>query len=304
MSANYENELIALRTGKNPPERSGECWTKDELEQLKLLYYSGAGFSEIALTGPAHQETIRSGKVPGCSVSKVPLSVLKLDKDGEILNYYNPQDDRLLYEALKARLQAFGGDGKKAFVEPFHKPKKDGTPGPLVQKVKIQEKRSLNVAVCGGVADNGSMVRIDVYHVPDDGYYFIPVYTADVVKGALPQKASVAGKAYDKWAQMDDRNFVFTLYPGDLIHVEAKKLINLKARSKEATGEPELLRKEWMVYYVKASISTASITVTTHDRKYEKDSLGIKTLLLLEKYEVDPLGNYHKVQLPEKRQQF
>ena len=59
-----------------------------------------------------------------------------------------------------------------------------------------------------------------------------------------------------------------------------------------------------MVYYVKASISTASITVTTHDRKYEKDSLGIKTLLLLEKYEVDPLGNYHKVQLPEKRQQF
>ena len=49
MSANYENELIALRTGKNPPERSGECWTKDELEQLKLLYYSGAGFSEIAL---------------------------------------------------------------------------------------------------------------------------------------------------------------------------------------------------------------------------------------------------------------
>ena len=49
MSTNYENELIALRTGKNPPERSGECWTKDELEQLKLLYYSGAGFSEIAL---------------------------------------------------------------------------------------------------------------------------------------------------------------------------------------------------------------------------------------------------------------
>ena len=37
MSTNYENELIALRTGKNPPE------------QLKLLYYSGAGFSEIAL---------------------------------------------------------------------------------------------------------------------------------------------------------------------------------------------------------------------------------------------------------------
>lgn len=49
MPTNYENELIALRTGKNPPERSGECWTKEELERLKLLYYSGTGFSEIVL---------------------------------------------------------------------------------------------------------------------------------------------------------------------------------------------------------------------------------------------------------------
>ena len=39
MSTNYENELIALRTGKNPPERSGECWTKDELLQLHVQHF-------------------------------------------------------------------------------------------------------------------------------------------------------------------------------------------------------------------------------------------------------------------------
>ena len=49
MSANYEDELIALRTGKTPPQRSGECWSQEELVQLSRLYYSGAGFSEIAL---------------------------------------------------------------------------------------------------------------------------------------------------------------------------------------------------------------------------------------------------------------
>ena len=103
---------------------------------------------------------------------------------------------------------------------------------------------------------------------------------------------------------MSDEHFIFTLYPGDLIRVEAKKEINLKLKNKNATGEPELLRKEWMVYYVGANISTGAITVTTHDRKYEKGSLGIKTLLALEKYEVDPLGSYHRVQLPETRQHF
>ena len=256
------------------------------------------------VTGAAHKETIRSGKVPGYSVSKTPLTALKLDKDGEIAGYYNPNDDRLLYEALKARLHAFGGDGAKAFAQPFHKPKKDGTPGPVVNKVKLIDKTSLNVETCGGIADNGGMVRIDVYHVPEDGYYLIPIYTSDVVKGVLPQNAVVAGKPYEAWTQMDEKHFVFTLYPGDLIRVEAKKPINLKLKNKSATGEPELLRKEWFVYYVKSNIATAAITIVTHDRKYTKDGLGIKTLNALEKYEVDPLGNYHKVQLPEKRQHF
>lgn len=255
------------------------------------------------VTGAAHKETIRSGKVPGYSVSKTPLTALKLDQKGEIAGYYNRDDDLLLYNALKARLHAFGGNAEQAFAQPFRKPKKDGTPGPIVNKVKIQEKTSLHVETCGGIADNGGMVRIDVYHVPEDGYYLIPVYTSDVVKGILPQKA-VARSSKFGWKEMKDEYFIFSLYSGDLIRVESKTPISMKVKNKDATGEPELLRKEWMVYYAGMNISTGAITVTTHDRKYEKGSLGVKTLLALEKYEVDPLGNYHKVQLPEKRQGF
>lgn len=256
------------------------------------------------VSGAAHKETIRSGKLPGYSVVKTALSDLKLDKNGEIKDYYDPSSDRLLYEALREQLKLFGGDGKKAFAQPFHKPKKNGTPGPVVNKVKTYGKSSLNVAACGGIADNGGMVRIDVFYVEDDGYYFVPVYTADTVKMQLPQKAVVQGAAVDGWKEMRDADFLFSLYAGDLIKVMAKKPIRLQLANKDASGEPELQRKEWMLYYVGASISTGAITVTTHDRKYQKGSLGVKTLLSVEKYEVDPLGEYHKVHTPEKRQTF
>ena len=103
---------------------------------------------------------------------------------------------------------------------------------------------------------------------------------------------------------MDNEHFVFSLYPGDLIHVSSNKEISLTKKNKAASGEETLSKKDWMLYFSCANISTGAITVTTHDRKYEKSSLGIKTLLTIEKFEVDPLGNYHKVKVPEKRQTF
>lgn len=122
--------------------------------------------------------------------------------------------------------------------------------------------------------------------------------------GKLPQKAVAAYAAAENRREMRDSDFLFPLYAGDLIRIKAKKPIGLQLANKDASGEPELQRKEWMLYYVSAGITTGSITVTTHDRKYQKDSLGLKTLLSIEKYEVDPLGEYHKVHTPEKRQTF
>lgn len=266
------------------------------------------------VSGAAHKETIRGdGKkkgMPGYSIVKTALTALKLDKNGEIGNYYDPSSDRLLYEALRERLRLFGGDGKKAFppAQPFHKPKKDGTPGPVVNKVKIYEKSSLNVAAHGGIADNGGMVRIDVFHVESDGYYFVPVYTADTVKKQLPQKAVVAYKNLDNWKEMRDSDFLFSLYAGDLIRVSSTKFIKMSVNKNlekaGASGEPVLQRKTWMAYYVGANISTGAIYIKSHDGKYVQKGLGVKTLLSIEKYDVDPLGEYHRVRLPEKRQTF
>ena len=253
-------------------------------------------------SGQAHKETIRSyrdvtvnGTTEKKTVTKTPLQNLKLDKNGEIANYYNPSSDRLLYELLKDKLTMTKGDGKKAFPEGFvYKPApKGGTPS-KVYKVKIYDTSSLNVDVNNGVAANGDMVRIDLYKVENDGYYFVPVYVSDLVKDKLPNKASVAAKSYDQWKEMKEEDFLFSVYPNDLILIEHKKEMKFSPTIKDSKLEKEYLTQKEFVYYKNAGISVASINVITHDNSYGIPSLGIKTLANIEKYHVDVLGNKYK----------
>lgn len=274
----------------------------DDLPSLHPVLVSRVPNRKV--TGAAHAETIRSGKETGLAIVRTPLEKLNWDaKNAAIEDYYHGGNDQLLYQALKARLLEFGGDAKKAFAQPFHKPKRDGTDGPVVHSVKTCKKTTTNVPVCGGIADNGGMVRIDVFYVENEGYYIVPIYQADTVKPQLPNRAIVAHNEIGKWRVMDDHNFRFSLYPGDLIRIIGKRPISLQL-NKEATGEKQLLRKEWMTYYISTDISTGGMKIETHDRKYSKKGLGVKTLELLEKYEVDVLGNCHRVHIPEKRQTF
>lgn len=250
------------------------------------------------VTGAAHKDTIKSPREldEGYVIVKRALTDLKL-KNGEIENYYNPNSDRLLYEALKARLAQFGGDGKKAFAQPFHKPKSDGTDGPVVNKVKLCEPTTLNVAVHGGkgVADNDSMVRVDVFYVEDDGYYLVPIYVADTLKPELPNRACVQGKPYSQWKEMRDEDFIFSLYPNDLLLVQHKKMLVFSKCRKESTLPEHHETKSSLVYYCSTNISGGKIKCITHDNTYQIESLGVKTLLRLEKYTVDVLGEYHPV---------
>ena len=276
--------------------------TYESDEEIKPVFVSRLPNHKV--TGAAHAETIRSCKGgDGFTVTKTPLTNLKLNKFGEIEGYYNPASDTLLYDALLARLKDFGGDGSKAFAQPFYKPKKDGTPGPRVDKVKICEKATVGLPVRDGIAANGSMVRIDVFYVEDDGYYFVPIYVADTKKESLPNKAVVAYKAYSEWKEMKDENFIFSLYPGDLVRIHSRKGIKLNL-AKGGTGEKEIVRQEGMYYYRGSDISTGAISVSSHDRRYESRGIGVKTLQSIEKYQVDVLGNYYKVDLPEKRMTF
>ncbi len=256
-------------------------------------------------SGAAHKETVRSGRLAeqGLLLSKVSLVSLKLDSTGEIKGYYSPESDRLLYEALKKRLSEFGGDGKKAFSGVvFHKPKADGTEGPIVKKVKVLDTSSAFVRVQEqkGAAENENMVRCDVFFVEDDGYYFVPVYVADTVKDTLPQYAPMAGRDSEnrrKRKLMSDEDFVFSLYPNDLIRICSSKEIGLNVVNKKSElPEKKIVPKEKGVflYYRGMDVSTASLSGITDDNTYSFRSIG-KTMQLIEKYEVDVLGNVRKV---------
>lgn len=279
-------------------------YTKDDISAVKPCFVSRMPNRKV--TGPSNKDTIRASRDEGYTISKVELSSLKL-KDGEIQNYYNPGSDKLLYNALKARLEQFDGDGAKAFPKDyvFRKPTSTGEQGPIVKKVKIREKSTLNVNVRSGngVAENGSMVRIDVFKVEGEGYYFVPIYVSDTIKPELPNKASVQGKPYSEWKEMKEEDFIFSLYPNDLIHIRSAKGIKLNVSNKDSSLPKNKTVNEDFFYYIKAGISVAQITVKNNDASYEQPSLGIKSLDSIEKYVVDPIGNYTKVG-KEKRMRF
>lgn len=304
----FRKELEA-RLGNDPSRLIADLklpfYMDDDAPRVRPLFVSRMPTRKV--TGAAHKDTVKSAKAieDGYSIVKRPLASLKLDKDGEIAGYYKPESDRLLYEALKKRLAAFGGNGAKAFEAPFYKPKSDGSPGPLVSKVKILEPSTLSVPVHkgSGIADNESMVRIDVFRVEGDGYYFVPIYVADTLKAELPDRAVVANKPYKEWKQMKDEDFVFSLYPNDLIKVVHKRGIPLK-KCFDDSSLPEILEgKEFMLYYNSANISKGSIRCVTNDNTYLVEGLGIKTLENIDKYTVDVLGEYHPVR-KEERQGF
>lgn len=283
-------------------------YSKEALDDVKLCFVSRA--PKHKATGAAHMGILRSYSGDGYSVSKKKLCDLKLDKNGEIEGCdFWKNDDRLLYNALREVLIKFR-DNKETIPKnfEFHKPKSDGSAGPIVRSLKVREKVSQYVplntendlAQKTG-AGNGSMIRIDVFYVENDGYYFVPIYVADTKKKELPNLACVAnGKP---WKPMDDKDFVFSLYHNDLIKITDKKPIKLTVpKGYKGTLQREIERNEVFLYYTEADIGSARICFESHDRAYEGRK-GIKSIAKIEKYTVDPLGNVHKVG-KEKRMRF
>lgn len=296
-------------------QRLSAC-PQENLMQINPVYYQNVDIASIRpvfvsrmpghkVTGKAHEDTVRSRVNDEYTAVRKPITELSLDKNGEIKDYYNQNSDLLLYNALKKRLTEFGGNAKKAFAEPFYKPRADGTPGAQVRKVKIVAKMNNTIPIRDGrgVAKGGDMIRMDVYYVPGDGYYWVPIYVADTVKPTLPSKAVLQKKKRENWKEMKPENFQFSLYSNDLICIESEKIIDFALRDAKSTLEKKMSVSKAFVYFKGGNIASGSITVITHDNAYTVESLGFKTLQKVQKYQVDALGNYTLVK-KEKRQYF
>lgn len=287
-------------------------YDESELNQVKPVFISC--MKTVKNTGAIHEETLMSTReyketkrlIKTVSITKLNVSQkqeqekLKDDKYPEfsIENYYRPQDDRLLYLKLKNWIVE---NGKIPESLEFHKPKKDGTDGPIVRTVKMYEKATSCVITPNGGAANASMHRIDVFE-NEGKFYICPVYMSDVYKHKLPNKVIEIGK---DWTAVDESfNFKFSLYQNDLVKVKHKNEIVLTKNFKNPKSKKseKIINNEFMLYYNNTDISNASIKLTTHDNCYSV-RLGVKTLLSLEKYYVDIMGKIYKSP-QEKRKQI
>lgn len=291
-------------------------YTEDELATARPVFISRR--KNVKTTGAIHQETLMStreyAKRPyliktvnitdkSIKLSDQPESNLLKDDpcpSCSIVNYYNPESDRRLYLALKKHLLLNNNKITENVV--FHKPRRDGTDGPVVKTVKIYVKNNKAVILPNGAAANAGMYRVDVF-TKQGKYYLCPVYYADVYAHRLPNQVIEIGK---DWTTIDDSfTFKFSLYQNDLIRVKSKNEIILnKEQQNEKSKKPQTITgKDFLLYYNNTNINGAKFGVKTHDRCYGQKSLGVKTLLSIEKCYVDLLGKVYAAP-PEKRREI
>lgn len=174
-------------------------------------------------------------------------------------------------------------------------------------------KRAINLGkirqIGSKVADNGSMVRTDIFrHKSSDKFYGVPIYTMDYALGKLPNKAVVGGKdkvgVIKEWLEMDENyEFCFSLFKDDLLLVQKKEM-----------------SKAELCYFKRFKTSGPSIEVVKHDNfvknitpnqeqifKLSKDRLSIEesmiafqNLEIFEKWQVSPLGEVKKAKFKKR----
>lgn len=273
------------------------------VSRMKTVKNTGAIHEETMMSTREYKETnrlIKSVDLEKLNLKNNPEEIpLKDDKYPEcsIDNYYRPQDDRLLYLKLKNYLVENGKIDKN--IE-FHKPKKDGSDGPIVKKVKVYEKASSCIITPNGAAANSSMYRVDVFE-KDSKFYLCPVYMADVYRHKLPDKVIEINK---DWTKIDKTfNFKFSLYPNDLVKITKKGdiVLNKNFDNPKSENPNQVKGEELLLYYRSTDVTSASIKLFTHDNCYFIKGCGVKTLLGIEKYYVDIMGKIYKAPKEERK---
>lgn len=231
-------------------------------------------------------------EVKSVRVKEVQKSGLLLfNNDAEKQKYFANQTEQ---EKLTAQLAELATNAKKNQGAKISADELKNSQAILQQKLQSLKEAQISPL---GVADNGDLVRADVFEFTNNkgktNYFLVPIYAWQVAQKILPNKAILTGKNEADWQEMtSEYKFIFSLYSNDL--VKTKK------------GEVETFG-----YYAGVDRSNGQIKIKLHDmdeNKGEKGGKGslrvaTKTLDNFEKYQVEILGDYHKVK-NEKRHGF
>ena len=239
-------------------------------------------------------------------VKRTALANLKLDKNGEINGYFQPEGDVVLYNALKQRLVEFDGDAKKAFATPIRKPCNSGQ-GNIVRTVKTYETYTGGGMILEknkGIVKNDGMIRVDLYS--KDGKYFgVPVYVADLYRGELPKKAATKRKTKNEWRVMDDTyTFEMSIYKDDLLRIESEDGIELKKKKdvENSAKAPTKTIMDDFVYFIGFDTDSPRITIEDTTGCY-CGRKGIQSIKKITKCEIDVLGNVQEIKKRPKQPQ-
>lgn len=190
-----------------------------------------------------------------------------------------------MIHALRLWLAKRGDNPKQPETSGYpRKPKKgdaqDGPfTGPEIKSVKLNAGKTSGLSVRGGLAQNDSMIRVDVF-TKAGKFHLVPVYVHHRVAG-LPNRAIVAFKDEKEWTLIDESfEFLFSVYPNDFVKIRLKK--------ENSAG-----------YYSGVDRSTGAMNLWAHDRAVSigKEGLirgiGVKTAMAVEKFNVDVLGHIY-----------
>ncbi|MFQ3549153.1 MAG: type II CRISPR RNA-guided endonuclease Cas9 [Armatimonadota bacterium] len=279
---NFRHELLA-RLSENPAEEIAKLNLPSYDDTIEVKPIIVSRMLQKKYSGAIHEETIRSAKrVESDGISTVRKSLVSLTMK-DLNNLVAKEADPPLYEAIVKKMKEHNGKADVAFAEGLRKPLKedDGT-GPIVRSVKLFTTQKSGFPVRGGIADNGDMVRVDIFK-KDNKYYLVPVYVKDMMEGKLPNKAIAANKPEEQWPVIDDSyEFQYTLHPYDLVKLKGKNA-------------------EYFGYYRGTHRGTSALSISvTNNNQILIDGIGARKLVSIEKYEIDPLGEYWLVE-KEKR---
>ena len=188
-------------------------------------------------------------------------------------------------------LETYGGKGNPKEIQ------KQG----VNRAIKLGKIRQIG----SKVADNGAMVRVDIFrHKASGKFYGVPIYTMDFALGILPNKAVVGGKdkrgVIKEWLEMDSNYaFCFSLFKDDLILVQKKEM-----------------EKAELCYFSGFDTSGGQIKVEKHNNLFtnlsydeallfnevekQQGRTGIQNLKTFEKWQVSPLGEVSPAEFKER----
>lgn len=227
--------------------------------------------------GEGHAATIRQVAERNGGPVVYERKAIAALKESDLDRIKDPDRNGLMIESIRAWIKA----GRPADQLPTS-PK-----GDVISKVRLATKGKPSVAVRGGTADRGEIVRVDVFARPNkkgkDEFYLVPVYPHQVMnRKAWPEPPMRAVAAFkdeeDRFGIDQTYSVKFSLYPRSCI--EAVK------------PDGEVLYG----YFQGVHRGTGNISLFRHHSPEDGwEGIGPRRLLSLRKYSVDRFGRQAEI---------